>query len=49
MSEETASDVPRNHPLLYDVFRMPDVGNGDTATRCVQKLHDILPRWLAGS
>jgi hypothetical protein len=34
-------------PALYDVFRMPDVRNGDTPTRCVQKLHALLSRWRA--
>jgi hypothetical protein len=34
-------------PVLCGVFRMPDVRNGDTPTRCVQKLHELLSRWLA--
>ena len=41
MAEERASDVPRAIRFFYDVFRMPDVGNGDTPTRCVQKLHQF--------
>jgi hypothetical protein len=32
-------------PVLSDVFRVPDVRNGDTPTRCVQKLHALLSRW----
>ena len=41
MAEERASDVPRAIRFFYDVFRMPDVRNGDTPTRCVQKLHQF--------